>query len=196
MRLILVLLLSLVLVTMLVKPLLKQEKAFLLFPSIFAILIVILGVGEARWLYLENVGTALVKEVSGKPEAELKCQRTSEAIFDARVSHAGYVSSDNPLVANVVYNSCQELYSWLASDRRSSTDKQKHAVITLIHEAYHVSGDYNETSTECKTKAYLETFVTKYANAEEALAFTSFYETSVYPNLPQEYRATPCEVVP
>lgn len=196
MRLIIIIGLTIVLLFMLIKPLVKKEKGFLLFPAILSIIITLLGFGEARWLFYENVGTGLVKEISANPNGYLHCQRMTEGLADTGAASTGYVSHDQPNRAVVKYTSCQQLIGWFESDRQTATEDQMKAVTVFIHESYHVSGDYDETSTECKTRATLDSFVTKYANEKEAVRFTEWYDTQVYPNLRKEYRSYPCPTVP
>lgn len=174
-------------------PFKNREKTYLLFPGILGIFIVILGIGEARWLTLENMGSETVRAVSSNPEGYLNCQRLSQGIGDASVTLKGYVKGAQPNEANLKYSVCQELFSWLQSDRKTITDDQLLAVHVLVHESFHVAGDYNETSTECKTEVALPGVLKEMGAPEHIVASVpAFYEEKVRPYLGSEYKAAPC----
>lgn len=182
---------------MLTKTLITRKRSSLFFPAAGVILLLVLGGFEIRWLWAENQGTAVIKTVSGNSEGVLECQRFSDALVDANLAHKGMVFYDQPNVAIIKYSTCQDLFGWFYGDKRKATPEEILAVGVLIHEAYHVGGEFNESTTECLVmKNYVQYATSLGANQIEAERMVAFYTTEIHPRMPAVYKGGTCEEPP
>ena len=110
------------------------------------------GFFEVRWQIAERAGSDIVRQVSGNPAGYLHCQRFTEALLDLD-NNAGHVSAARPNEAYEHYTYCQDYLGLFYGDKRSPTLAQITALHVIVHEGVHVSGDYNEASTECRAIA-------------------------------------------
>lgn len=149
--------------------------------------------GEYKWQTNEAVGTEVVVQVSGNKDGVLKCQRLSEALFDASVATKGMVYFAEPDEATVKYNTCQDLFGWMDSNRQSATLMETQAIGVMIHEAVHVSGEFNESITECismkKMANVLVSLGTEKPNAE---LIASTYRNEIHTKLSSQYLGGKC----
>lgn len=113
------------------------------------VVLIPIGVLEVQWQIAEIRGTQIVKEVSGKDQGKLKCQRFTETIYDTRPALQGYVDYDTPDVATLKWKQCKQLQKYW-SHPVSPEKKETLALQVLIHESIHVKGNRDESSTECE----------------------------------------------
>lgn len=149
--------------------------------------IIPLGISEALWQVTEHKGTQIIKEVSGKPEAHLSCQRLAASWIDTTPGYEGYVAHDNPDTAIVKTRSCWKLQSYFLLPSRPSLEESL-AFNTLLHEAFHVAGEWDEAQTECKAHSVhfdqAKKLGTYPAVAKENMRT---YIMQIYPNMRREY---------
>lgn len=193
MRLVIIILLLILLARLVIVPYFRGSK-----PSIALVLIVscltgFLGWGEYQWRTHQDTGTSIVKMVSGNKEGVLRCQTLSEAFFDPSVSTKGFVSSAEEHVARVKYDTCEDLFSWFASDKKTASLKQIQALGVLTHESVHVSGEYNEAVTECiNMRELAKVAETLGASKELSLKISATYREEIHVRTPSQYQNGVC----
>ena len=157
-------------------------------------LLVALGFGgywEATWWAGEKTGSGLVVYASKVDGASLNCQRPEETLLDVRPFLKGFVSWDNPTVANLKYSECVELFSYLESNKLNPTSEQAYALEVLVHESMHVAGYRNEAETECAAMArYVDVAVQSGATQEVAERMLADYKQNWWPLLPNSYKSS------
>ena len=144
---------------------------------------------EVRHQWVQNVATKAVREVSGRPGTQAVCTRRTADMLDLS-NTAGKVMYDRPDVAVLRADTCADLASWLSGTKLSPTLAQVTAVHVLVHEAVHVSGEFNEATTECVAMSLDERVALSLGaprTGAEALART--YAQQVHPHMPDLYRA-------
>lgn len=171
------------------------------FPAIsFGLSMLVLGIfgwQEFKWQQVEIQGTNAVKEVSLNKEGHLRCQRLSEAFFDVNTTRAGSVSSEHPNEAVVNYEQCLDLMGWLNSDKTSVEPKQLQALHVLTHEAVHVSGEYNESVTECAAINRDSITVKELGGSSSVMEeVPTRYYKEFFPRMPSEYKLPDCAILP
>lgn len=193
MRIIILILLALMLAYFIVMPLLRRDKPSRILCGILIILLGVNGFFEWRWQVNESVGTSVVKSVSGVEEGTLHCQRLSEGFFDPSVAKKGEVFYAKSTVAIIKHNPCQDLFSWLESDKKHATDEQILSLGVLVHESVHVSGEYNEAKTECLTMKQLAAVTESLgASPEEAKRISKVYREEIHILTPPSYQGATC----
>lgn len=161
--------------------------AFILIPTLM-----LLG-AEVRWQSYESTATMIVKDVSKNPKGQAQCQRFSEAFLDAGVATKGEVFYAEPNTAKLKYQTCQDFIAWLNSDKEHPTLEQILAVEVVVHEAEHVSGDFNEASAECKAMKALPDIALKLGATEpQAQLLAKLYREQVHPMLADKYQNGTC----
>jgi len=103
---------------------------------------------EVRHQWTQARATALIRELTGYPDAHASCQRFTPDLLDLS-QYAGHVSFEQPHAAHLRRGTCNTLASWLVSDKTDPTLEQVNALHVLVHEAIHVTGEFNEGTTEC-----------------------------------------------
>lgn len=194
MRLWICVILVVLLLWLLIKPILGRPRS-LFAVTLVALILIPSGIFEARWLIRENQGTEVVKVISEKEEGHLHCQRLSETFVDA-TQNRGHVMFDEPDKAVIKFTSCQELFGYIESNKDNPTLKQIQAVHILTHEAVHVSGDFSESSTECKAVSLnVKTAQLLGATEQQAIKLAERYFTEIFPKMPSNYYSKDCELV-
>ena len=164
-----------------------------------SILLVIVGGSEVRWQYLQGTASAALKEVTGNPESQLRCQRLSESWIDMDSgSIGGKVNSRNVNIAHLKYGQCAELFLWMQSlDKSNPSQQQTAAVHILTHEGIHTTGEFNEAVTEC-TAIQRDNAMAVALGADEqsGLTLQKKYLLTIYPNMPSAYRLSGCAIDP
>lgn len=133
-----------------------SENADSTLPFVVAALLVALAV-EGTWQHTQLRASQVIQEVSGKPQGYAVCLRISDEFISKNPipgAH-GWVSYDQPDTAFVRYEPCRAFreFLWFGGEKMSDVE----ALGLIIHEGFHVDGDFSESSTECKTiNAYAE----------------------------------------
>jgi hypothetical protein len=180
---------TLILVFVIARCLVRREPMRWLSIGLLALVIVPNLGFEIVWVHTQAVASKVVRDVSGKAGGYAYCERVSEAFFDGGI-RSGEVVSNEPDKAFLAWQTCEDFKAFLFSNHESISESQLIAVHVIVHEAIHVSGDYNEASTECKAMAQdariLMSLGMSSANADAAALR---YRTGVYPRLGSEYRS-------
>lgn len=188
MRIIILAILILILLWVIISPIvrLRTSPSWFLVTILAGIILVTAGF-EVKWQYTESQATQVVQKISEREEGVAKCQRLSEAFTDAQVSVIGWVAYAEDNKALIKYSQCQELSSFLLTDKTQATDEQLQAIGVVFHESYHVKGEFNEATTQCLTvKHYAENLkmLNVPTNYRESYA-ARYAENSL--NMPPEY---------
>ncbi len=177
-----------------------REWSSWVFPSIAILILIPTGIMEARWQSDESFGTKIVQAVSGKQQGYLHCQRLTEAMIDGNGFAAGEVWTSSPDRAIMKYRECQT-FMGLMDQQAFGGGKQPNieevtAIAIIVHESTHVSGDYSESSTECKTKQKLASVLVKYFGVSQqyALAMSKVYREQISAYMPSQYQDPTCKV--
>lgn len=175
------------------RPVFLKKKFPMISLAICVVLLGVVGWQEIRWQNVQSKGSVAVREVSQNKDGYLRCQRLSEALFDIHTSRLGSVSSAEPNRAVVNYEECLEIMGWLESDKKSATPVQVQAIHVLTHEAVHVSGEYNESVTEC-TAINRDHITAKTLGGSKAFIdeMPQRYFTEYFPRMSSSYRLPGC----
>jgi hypothetical protein len=147
---------------------------------------------EVRHQVAQAQATAVVRELSGNPEAHAACQRFTPDLLELS-QNAGSVQWDSPDVALLRRATCNDLFSWLTSRKDDPTLDQVAALHIVVHESVHVAGEYNEAITEC-TAIQRDARAAELLGATEADAQTlaRMYYEQAYPHMRSDYRSAGC----
>ena len=150
---------------------------------------------EFRWISTERTATDVARQIAGEQSA-VHCQRMTEAML--------YASADRGRVemkragapeptAMLTWEVCRDLRDWLGSDRQHPSLEQITALHILVHEAVHLTGQFNEGATECTAIAE-DAAIARQLGASEDVAtrMARRYRNEVYPRLATEYKAGAC----
>lgn len=160
---------------------------------VFAILAILTGFFEAEQQSRQRVATEVLSDIVGRKGVEVHCQRFTSALFDAQIGTLGYVSYDEPDVVLLKRDTCDDLWSYIHSDKENPTLDQITAVHILTHEAMHVEGWWAESVAECYAIQYdAATALLLGATEEQALALQKNYYENFYPNMPGAYTSRQC----
>jgi hypothetical protein len=153
------------------------------------------GIPVLRHHQLEARLGAVSSDLAGR-RVSVRCETLSQSWID---SHAemGYVrfdEADRPEpVATLTVQACQDLSSWLSSNRVRPSLAQVVAVHVLTHEAMHLRGQRNEALAECSAvQRDARTAALLGATPGQADALARIYWTTVYSDLPEDYRTAQC----
>jgi hypothetical protein len=146
------------------------------------------GFYEVRHHAAARVATQVVREVSGVPTSRAVCARRTSDLLDLS-DFKGSVMWDQPTVARLRADTCARFGSWLMSGRGEMTLDEFTAMHVIVHEAVHVSGDRNESSTECRAMSEdVDVAVRLGVPPEDAQRLLERYRAEEYPLLADEYR--------
>jgi len=147
---------------------------------------------ELRHQVAQAQATAVVRELSGNPDAHAACQRFTPDLLELS-NNAGSVSWDSPDVALLRRATCNDLFSWLVSRKAEPSLDQTIAVHIVVHEAIHVSGEINEAITEC-TAMQRDARAAELLGAQpvQARALALTYYEQAYPQMHPDYRSGGC----
>ena len=169
------------------------------FPWISVTVSVLAGcVALAPWVLrirLEHRLSDAASAVVGS-RVEVHCQTFGEAFVDTGAEF-GYVpfGPDGVPALNTVIKreQCGDLAAYLRSDKTSPSHDQVVAVHVLTHESIHMSGETNESITEClAVQRDIEMAKLLGAGAAGAHALARTYWETVYPHMPDGYRSDEC----
>lgn len=147
---------------------------------------------EVRHQWTQERATAVTRELTGNPDATASCERYSAHLFN--LSHdLGHVMSDEPNVAHLRRDTCNDFADWLLSDKHDPSAAQVQALHVVVHEAMHVGGQYNEAMAECSAMQHdAEAAEFLGASPADARALAESYYQTVYPLMPTDYRTGDC----
>lgn len=174
-------------------PLIKSNQK----PSVFWVAVVILsmagvGFGEFKWVSVQNEATSLTKQVSGNPEGHVVCQRFTTAFMDAQVSTLGFVAYSEGNKSNVKYAQCKKWGEFLEANKKQLTDEHLLAVGVVIHEAYHVGGEFNEAVTQCLTMKKMPEVLKQYGVSDDYATIYADKYREMSQRMPPEYLNGTC----
>jgi hypothetical protein len=137
--------------------------------------------------YVECMASAVAREVTSR-DTHAFCLSSSSVKSQLKPDNSGWTEwGENEFVLQ--QNVCQNFYSWLKSDRQHLSNDQGIALQVIIHEAIHVSGEHNESNTECKSmQVYEKTVASLGISSNEATRFISYYKSNYNPRLSEAYR--------
>ena len=155
-----------------------------------------MGGQELLWQHKNNVYSTVAVDISGRKDATVRCQRFSEAWFDADLA-AGKVQfiadGITAPVAQVSWQTCRNLNGWEKSDKTNPTSEQIAAVHVLSHEIEHVRGTQNEADTECYAMQRNAAVAQQLGATERQGKILAFrYWSAIYPNMLDDYRSADC----
>lgn len=155
----------------------------------------VLGVQEYRFREDVALFSDVATHIAGRP-VTIQCQRLSGAMLDV-TGELGYVMFDaegHPAdVGRIERDACNDLRSYVHSDKDWPTLDQVIGVAVLSHESNHLAGELNESRTECSSIQDLSSVAQELgAGADQALRLTDRYVADVYPNMPAEYVSVLC----
>lgn len=165
--------------------------------SVVALVTVLLLAGTGGWFEWRHqwvqavTGTAL-RELTGREDAEVSCQRLSGDLLDVRAS-SGYVSWDQDGTVQLRRTVCHDLAGWLMGSRAHPTSEQITALHVLTHEAMHVAGERNESAAECYAIQHdAEMAELLGASDELGQGMARAYYQGIYPSMRGDYRSADC----
>jgi hypothetical protein len=141
-----------------------------------------------------RLGDAASAMVGGR--VEVHCQTFGEAFVDTGAEF-GYVpfGPDGVPARNTVIKreQCGDLADYLRSDKTYPSRDQVVAVHVLTHESIHMTGETNESITEClAVQRDMEMAKLLGAGDADAHALARTYWETVYPHMPDGYRSDEC----
>ena len=148
------------------------------------------GFFEGRQQYVNYEASKITRRVVGRDNVSAKCVRTLGDSLDINQygPYVGWVKSgDN--YSKLDRTTCKRFQEWLATDRKTATDDQAYALHTIMHEAVHVAGEFNESETEYKsTMLYEEVMVEFGMDREFAKNYIEYFKKNINSRLPEQYR--------
>lgn len=155
----------------------------------------VLGWFEWQFRADQDLFSAVATRIAER-DVRIECQRLSGAMVDA-TAELGYVAFDADGrpgdVGRLEVDACEDLRSYLSSDRTAPTLDQVVSVQVLTHESYHLAGIANEAETECAALQRLEDVAGWLgASGQQARALAERYAAEVYPRMPEAYRSDEC----
>lgn len=163
--------------------------------ALVAASLVVNGALEWRWLVDQGRLSEVTREVAGRDDVHVRCQRMGAAMFYAR-AYDGFVeyAADGslPRESFLTWETCRDLHGWVGSGRAPTRDEVV-AVHVLAHEAMHLTGETDEARTECRA-LQRDAAVARLLGATpaQAEALATRYWTEVYPQVPPAYRSSEC----
>lgn len=167
----------------------KNKKLTTFYSVAMALILILNTYSEYRLFETQIIGSKISAEISDNKKSHLKCQRFSEAFFDAQTFTKGFVSYAKPNTALMKYQLCKDLQSFFSSNKSQPTEQQTLALAILIHEAVHTGGEFSEAITECVThKLYIPTAVKLGTPPLVAEQMLSTYQQVYHANQAQKYQ--------
>jgi hypothetical protein len=168
------------------------------FVAIPVLLLPGLVLGITEYQFREDVGlfSSVASRIAGRP-VTMECQRLTGALMDV-TSELGYVKFDAAGrpgdVGRLERDACNDLRSYVHSDKQWPTFDQVISVNVLSHESHHLAGELDEARTECSSIQHLaEVAGWIGATQEQATELAERYVTEVYPKMPSGYRSQECK---
>lgn len=156
----------------------------------------VLGVQEYRFRQDVAELSHVASGIAGRP-VTIHCQRLSGAMFDV-TAELGYVmfdaSGQPENVGHLEREACNDVLSYMHSDKEWPSLDQVVGVAVLSHESHHLAGEEVEAKTECESMQTLVPVAEQLgATPEQARALAVRYAADVYPRMPDSYTSPDCE---
>ena len=168
-------------------------------PMVIGLLIIALVAGgliEVRWRAMEHRYSEASREVLGRDDTHVVCQRLTNALFDVRnrAGHVDWTGDDSlPRRADLTWDTCRDLRGWEGDGRTADDLAQVTAVHVLTHEIMHLDGYYNEAEAECAAMQHdAEVARLLGATSSNAAALARSYWRTVYPRMRSDYVSGDC----
>lgn len=167
--------------------------------ALLTAIIIPTGYMEYRWWQTQQtvntVSAAVYQKLTGRTDSPgAHCQRFTEGLLYV-APNLGQVMMVNgkPDPAIITLGVCQDLSTFLHSDKREPTLNQIGAVAIVTHETVHLTGNMNEASTECTALQTLPYALTTFGMPTElAQKAAAQYARDWYPRERPEYRDGRC----
>lgn len=168
-------------------------------PILIALLIVALlagGIVEWRWRAMEGRYTAVSRDLLGRDDTYVVCERLSGALINVW-NRSGYVAwtpdGSKPDRADLNWDTCLALRAWERNGHTAEDLDQVIALHVLTHEAMHLDGHYGEAEAECFAVQH-DTKVAQLLGATPADAhrLANTYWIDVYPRMRADYVSGEC----
>jgi hypothetical protein len=175
---------------------LGRVRAFPVISTALALAVAVAaGIPVLRHHELESRLAEVASSLAGRP-VSVRCETLSQAWTDAH-PELGYVrfgaDGQPETLATLTVGACQDLGSWLSSDKAQPVQNQVIAVHVLTHEAMHMAGLREEAKAECAAvQRDARTATLLGATETQAQALVRDYWQQVYPRLTDAYRSADC----
>ena len=174
-------------------PSLTDEKPNSQWITLLLVPTILTGFFEARFLMKQQAATDLTRAVSGEPEAWAECQRWTPALFSDALT-AGYHFPAQGKKAVLQYIYCNEWGNFYYSDPNTIQNIQPlWAVGTVIHEAVHVTGEFNEAVTQCLTAKAFPNILRRLGVSEDKVQIYVAQYAQASTHMPTEYLYGKCD---
>jgi hypothetical protein len=169
------------------------------FPTISVAVLLVLAVVATIPGYLrhkeEGRLSAVASQLAGRA-VQVHCQTYGQSFVDAG-AELGYVPYDAAGVPEahtlIKHDQCDDLSSYMNSDKANPPMAQVVAVHVLTHESMHMAGETVEAKAECEAmQRDAETARLLGATSAEALTLARTYWVNVYPHMNDTYRTGDC----
>ena len=124
------------------------------------------------------------------------CQTLTGSSLDlgAELGYVRWGSDGYPELKTVIkHRQCNDLQSYLNSDKRHPSAAEVLAVHVLTHESMHMAGNTSEAAAECYAMQHdAEMARIMGASAADAHALAVQYWRTIYPHMPPEYVSPAC----
>ncbi|MCL2280896.1 hypothetical protein FWC31_03355 [Candidatus Saccharibacteria bacterium] len=159
---------------------------------VLVLLLVLFGVAgyfEGKQQYINYWASEITRAVVGRDDVSAKCVRALGDSLDVNQygPYVGWVKpGDN--YSKLDRTTCKRFQEWLATDRKTATNDQAYALHTIMHEAIHVAGEFNESETEYKSIILYEDIMVKFGmDREFARNYVEHFKKNITPRLPEQY---------
>lgn len=173
----------------------KEKKM----PNFILIVLIVLSMGAStgfEYKYVqevENINTGFL-EISND-QGNLVCERAFSAFFNASESQHSMENPNSSGDRVLNYTLCNELRSWLESDKTDTTGIQVRALGAVAYEAVVASGftpssgQGQATSVICQAVNVIPDLVMAYGGTqEEGMKVSSYYVSKILPTLADKYQ--------
>lgn len=183
---------AIVVIVKLIRRLLKK-KDWQYHVAILILILALFGIAsffEGKQQYINYMASEITRAVVGRSDVSAKCVRTLGDSLDINQygRAVGWAARDSNY-SKLDNTTCKHFSEWLMTDRKTATNDQAYALHTIMHEAVHVAGEFNESETEYKSVIVFEDVAVKFGmDRDFAKNYVEYYKTHVNSRLPEEYR--------
>ena len=142
------------------------------------VLIFYAGYYEVRWQYTQFMATVITRHIVGNDDVVARCtRRLNLNLTSLSIGPEGYVQYGSTH-SEIGYNPCRIFADWLMSSREWHDNDVGMALHIIIHEAVHLTGEHDESMTECKSIMMHEdvAFETLGIDREDSRRFVEYYK--------------------
>jgi hypothetical protein len=174
----------------------KGTHSFPVWLTVVGLALTGLGAVEARWTWREHTYTQAVRDLTGRDDITVRCQRTLGYLVDVS-GHMGYVpyppDGSPPTVAYLRNDTCQALGSFVAGTGAKANPDQVRAIHVLTHEAMHLLDERDEAVAECAAMQR-DAVTARALGADDRTGrlIARAYYRSWYGTVTSEYRSPEC----